>query len=215
MVPRTALDFTWTEALRFAQSEICGSFVECGTWRGGCAFGMALVQTDLPKEERRKVWMFDSFQGLPPATDRDGPLAIEYQKDISSPLYFDNCRAEYMDTAMEAFRLNLDINSCRIVPGWFEETIPVHMETLEKERIAILRIDADWYDPVHYVLEHFGPLVSRGGLVILDDYYTWDGCARAVHDYVSRHDLPWRIKGLSDFTSAYMVKTDGRATREL
>jgi O-methyltransferase len=215
MVPRTALDFTWIQALRFAQSEIRGSFVECGTWRGGCAFGMALVQADLSNEERRKVWMFDSFQGLPPATERDGPLAIEYQKDIWSPTYFDNCRAEYVDTAVEALRRGLGMNSCRIVPGWFEETIPVYLETLDKEGIAVLRIDADWYDPVHYVLEHLGPLVSGGGLIIVDDYYTWDGSARAVHDYLSRHDLPWRIKGLSDFTSAYMIKAEGRTTREL
>jgi hypothetical protein len=62
MVPRTALDFTWIQALRFAQSEIRGSVVECGTWRGGCAFGMALVKADLSNEERRTVWMFDSFQ---------------------------------------------------------------------------------------------------------------------------------------------------------
>jgi O-methyltransferase len=37
------------------------------------------------------------------------------------------------------------------------------------------------------------PFVSAGGLVILDDYWTWDGCTRAVHDYLSREQLPYRI----------------------
>lgn len=59
------------------------------------------------------------------------------------------------------------------MPGWFDKTIPLHLDVLAQEGIAFLRIDADWYDPVLYVLEHLAPLVSDGGLIILDDYYVW------------------------------------------
>ena len=38
------------------------------------------------------------------------------------------------------------------------------------------------------------PYVTSSGLVILDDYYTWDGCARALHDYLSMHKIADRIE---------------------
>lgn len=67
--------------------------------------------------------------------------------------------------------------------GWFEETVPKYAS--EDPVIALLRLDGDWYDSTSICLEHLFPRVSVGGLVIIDDYGQWDGCTRAVHDYLS------------------------------
>jgi O-methyltransferase len=205
MVPESELHFSWMEAVRLADSPIAGAIVECGTWKGGCAFGMALCQRAAFGEVRRRVWMFDSFEGLPAATLRDGPDAIAYQADTQSPLYFDNCRADYQEVITSAVELGLGRDECHIVRGWFETTIPLELDSLRASGIAVLRIDADWYDPVHYVLEMFAPLVTDGGVIIIDDYYTWSGCTQAVHDYLSRTKKKWQIRSSPGEVSAHIV----------
>src|SRR5262249_31879835 len=69
-----------------------------------------------------------------------------------------------------------------------------------------LRIDCDWYEPVHRVLVHLVPLVNEECPIILDDYYAWDGCARATHDYLSQNDLSWRVRSMDRFDGAWMIK---------
>jgi hypothetical protein len=73
-------------------------------------------------------------------------------------------------------------------------------------RIALLRLDGDWYHSTAVCLEHLVPIVPEGGVVILDDYYVFDGCARATHDFLSRHDVPYRICPVPGGVGAYFVK---------
>ncbi len=70
--------------------DIPGDFVECGIWRGGSSFLMAdlLRWTGV---RGRKVWLFDSFEGLPAPEEIDGPAAMAYAESTDSPGYFDNC----------------------------------------------------------------------------------------------------------------------------
>ena len=56
-------------------------------------------------------------------------------------------------------------------------------------------------------LEALFPLVTQGGLVIIDDYYTWDGCAKAVHDYLSSIKSACRIRQFMNDV-AYITKTE-------
>ena len=65
---------------------------------------------------------------------------------------------------------------------------------MEEKEIAILRLDGDWdaYSVKECLVKLF-PLVSENGLVIIDDYYTWDGCSKAVHDYLSEVKSPSRV----------------------
>ena len=51
------------------------------------------------------------------------------------------------------------------------------------EKIAILRLDMDLYEPTKVALEQLEPLVSPGGVILIDDYYAWDGAAKATDDY--------------------------------
>ena len=57
--------------------------------------------------------------------------------------------------------------------------------------IALLRLDGDWYDSTICALENLAPCVTSGGLIIVDDYYLFDGCTRAVNEYAAAHN--WRI----------------------
>src|SRR5205807_4683586 len=73
----------------------------------------------------------------------------------------------------------------RFVVGPVEETIPAEMP----ERVALLRLDTDWYESTKHELEHLFPRLVRGGVLIIDDYGTWGGCRQAVDEYTAAHDL--------------------------
>lgn len=210
MVPPESLAFSWRKAVGAAAAGHGEPLVECGVWRGGCSLGMALAQRMALGEVRAPVYMFDSFAGLPPATTRDGPAAQRYQEETTAPEYFDNCRASAGEVEAARNAFGLSQADCAIIPGWFEETLPIWRKHLAQTRIALLRIDCDWYRPVRLVLEELVPLVAEDGLVIIDDYYSWDGCARAVHDYLSVNDKCYRIRALPDFSCAYFIKQEAR-----
>ena len=188
-----------------------GDFAECGTWKGGASFAMLLVQRLLYGKIVKPVWMFDSFQGLPAADERDGPLALKYQREIDGPGYFDNCREAFENVMTFVQKFGFRTDEAIIVPGWFTDSLPPHKEALSRRSLAVLRVDCDFYEPVSYVLNELAPLVTEQGTIILDDYYAWDGCARATHDFLSRNDLSWRIRSVEKFHGAWMIKQAHRS----
>lgn len=164
--------------------KVDGCIIECGVWRGGMIAGMADVLG-----ANREYYLFDSFEGLPDAKEIDGEGALAWQADKESSNYHDNCTAE-IEWAQKAMNKSKATN-VTFLKGWFEDTIP---QFQLKEPIAVLRLDGDWYDSTMVCLEHLFPLVIPGGLIILDDYYAWDGCSKALHDYLSKHKRSERIK---------------------
>ena len=184
--------------LNLAESvtSISGAIVECGTWKGGMIAGIA---TYLGKN--REYYLFDSFEGLPPVESVDGPAAKKWQENTESPTYFDNCKASESD-ALKAMAL-AGIENPKLIKGWFEDTLP---KVTFPKGIALLRMDADWYKSTYQILESLFPYVKQGGLILIDDYYTWDGCSKAVHDYLSLHKRPERISSYKGV--CYMVKKE-------
>src|SRR5437588_2371696 len=75
MVPPSAIEFSMNQMLAAIDAGLAGVVVECGTWKGGCSFAMLLAQQAAYGQIRRPVYMLDSFEGLPQAEERDGPLA--------------------------------------------------------------------------------------------------------------------------------------------
>jgi O-methyltransferase len=158
-----------------------GSIVECGTWRGGMIAGIADVLGS-----GRSYCLCDSFQGLPPAKEIDGDAAQAWQADTTSPGYYNNCTASEED-ARAAMTMS-SAKDYQIVKGWFDKTLP----KLPPQPIALLRMDADWYDSTKCILDSLADRVVCGGLIIIDDYYTWEGCTVAVNEFAARSK--WRIR---------------------
>ncbi len=180
--------------------KIPGCVVECGVWRGGMIAGIADVLGP-----DRQYFLLDSFEGLPRARPEvDGAAVIAWQSDVTSPAYYNNCKAEEAEAAAS---MNLSrATTFSLVKGWFNETVPKFNPPSE---IAVLRLDGDLYDSTRICLEYLFPKVADGGVVLIDDYYDWDGCARAVNEYVSRSDVPSavpRIRQFRDHALAYIVK---------
>lgn len=95
------------------------------------------------------------------------------------------------------------VNNFLITKGWFKDTLPLFRD---KDRIALLRLDGDWYESIFDSLKYLYPLINKGGVIIVDDYYVWDGCAKAVHDYLAMNKLTDRIYSTTNNVT-YIIKT--------
>ena len=156
-----------------------GAVIECGTWRGGMIAGIA----DVLGPERH-YYLCDSFEGLPAAEQVDGANAKKYEVDPTNPWYHNNCTASE-DEAREAMAKSTAKN-VSIVKGWFENTLA----TLPQEPIALLRLDGDWYSSTKCALETLADRVVSRGMILIDDYYFWEGCTMAVNEYAAQKKWP-------------------------
>ncbi len=170
------------------------SVVECGVWKGGASFALMGL---LP--ECSEFHLFDSFEGLPEPTERDGLRASQLSKEnlfVNGRNY--SSEDEVIDSIIE-FGFS---DRAKVHKGWFDET--VRPENIHRP-IGLLRLDGDWYDSTRVVLDRLFAFVAPGGLVILDDYFDWPGCSQAVHDFLSKNALPDTIRTY-DEKVAFIVK---------
>lgn len=192
MVPQ----YMFVDNLRVASlvADVPGCVVECGVWKGGMSAGIASLLG-----ARRTYFLFDSFEGLPPAQPIDGEKAIAWQNSPESPAYYENCSAgeEYARRAMA----KAGASAARLVRGWFSDTVPPFVPP---EPIAFLRLDGDWYESTMVCLTHLYDKVTPGGVIVLDDYYSWDGCSRATHDFLSKRSAVERIRAQGSV--CYLIK---------
>jgi O-methyltransferase len=174
-----------------------GAIVECGTWKGGMA--AALIQVGGP---RRNYLFFDSFEGLPPAREIDGEKAHAWQADTQSATYYDNCSASLQEFDATIRRARATPCQVSVHKGLFSETLP----NIQPPPIAVLRLDGDWYDSTMQCLDTFWDSMIPGGLIIVDDYYTWDGCTRAVHDFLSKRKAREKLRQARFGNVSYLIK---------
>ncbi len=160
-----------------------GDLIETGVWRGGAVILMRAVLEAYGVSDRR-VWVADSFAGLPP------PDPEKYPHDRDLDLH----RFGYLAVPLEQVRANferyglLDDQVC-FLKGWFRDTLP----TIRAERFAVIRLDGDLYESTMDALTHLYPKLSMGGWLIVDDYGDIAACRQAVQDYRDRHHINDRI----------------------
>ena len=171
-----------------------GDIVECGVWNGGSAAIMSAACRD-NKNHLRTVWLFDSFAGLPPPGSKDG----EHARDA----YFEGwCHGSVEEVTKIFNQLHLSLDPVRIITGWFNSTL----KTESIKTIALLHIDADWYESVKVVLEELYDKVVDGGFIVLDDYWTWQGCRQAIREYLREHQIEGVVFKSVDSHGVYFQK---------
>lgn len=156
-----------------------GDFLEAGVWRGGACIFMRGILEAYGDTERR-VFVADSFKGLPP------PTPERYPADAGNTQHLEAALAVSRDTVEENFR-RYGLLDRRVVflEGWFKDTLPA----APIERLSVLRLDGDMYESTIQILESCYHKVSRGGAVIVDDFHVVQGCARATNDFRARHGI--------------------------
>ena len=161
MVHESGVRFAVQQVLQAVEREVPGVIVECGVWRGGCSIAMLLAQRKQFGRVVRPVYMLDSFQGLPPVTCRDGPLAKHWQAGGDPQKFFQNCTASKDDLQKVLDAHSFEEGDYKIISGWFRDTLPSVTNSVKRRSIALLRLDSDWYDSTLDCLNQLMPLVSQ------------------------------------------------------
>jgi hypothetical protein len=197
------------DAVRYCvRRNVPGDFVECGVWRGGSVLAMILVLQELGVTDR-DIYLFDTFDGMTAPTAHDTsqfhPPAVEMWQEaerndsIVFPEYFDSTSFNQESVRDFLRSTGYPADSIRIVAGKVEETLP----ECAPDRLALLRLDTDWYESTRHELEHLYPRLSAGGVLIIDDYGHWEGARRAVDEYFSEQPL---LLNRIDYTGRIAVK---------
>jgi O-methyltransferase len=194
------------EATRYVQENaIAGSVVECGVWKGGSM--MAVARTLLKAgDASRDLYLFDTFEGMAPPSPHDvdvGGRAAEVLLRTSDQAQSDSvwCRAGLDEVKEAVGSTGYPADKVHYVKGRVEATIP----GAAPERIALLRLDTDWYESTRHELEHLFPRLVAGGVLIIDDYGHWKGARKAVDEYLRQHGVKLLLNRI-DYTGRIAVK---------
>jgi len=215
-----ALPYTMTGHARLAalvdgvrycvRREVPGAFAECGVWRGGSVLAMILTLQELGVSDR-DLHLYDTFEGMTAPTEsdvseHDGSALEDWTEakrqgdrpwsEVFGAHVFDeeSVRETLESTGYPAERIHL-------VRGPVEETIPGYAPG----QLALLRLDTDWYESTRHELIHLYPRLADAGVLIIDDYGHWEGCARAVDEYFAAHGPPPLLSRI-DYTGRIAVK---------
>ena len=160
----TSLDYVRT-------NNIEGDFIETGVWRGGASI-FAKKYFDL-YGMNRKVFVADSFKGLPPP---------QVKEDAGDPHHTIDFLRVSLASVQENFRMYgaLDENVI-FLEGWFEDTLPNNSQI---QKLSVLRMDGDMFKSTMDVFDSCYHKVVKGGRVIIDDYCI-PNCKNAVEKFRS------------------------------
>lgn len=187
------------------KNNIEGDFVECGVWKGG-SVGACMLTLSKLSENNRKIWLFDTFEGM------NTPSEVDY--DINGKLASDRMNVEDKETSWIWAKAQLDlvknnvysfgypIEKISFIKGLVEETL-VKKEIPEK--ISLLRLDTDWYESTKIELEVLYPRLVSGGVLIIDDYGHWNGCRKAVDEFFDSMEFSPFLNRI-DYTGRIIIK---------
>ena len=182
--------FSLIESVRYVvKNEIPGDIVECGVWRGGSMMASAKTLLEL-KNQEKQLYLFDTFEGMtkPEKIDVSKSNLVASEEFNQTKVDSDSstwCRATIDDVKSNLFSVGYDKSKIHFIKGKVEDTLPRD----EPKSISILRLDTDCYKSTKHELTHLFPKISKGGVLIIDDYGFWQGAKKAVDEYISENNI--------------------------
>lgn len=162
-----------------------GQFIEAG-----CALGGSTIQIGKSKSTDRVLKVYDVFGMIPPPSPKDGTAVQQRYEEIESGASkgirgetyygYETHLLEKVKQHLRQFGLSEE-DHIHLIQGLYEDTL------FPDSPIAFAHIDCDWYESVRTCLERITPHLSDGGLIVMDDYFDWEGCKTAVDEYFSAH----------------------------
>ena len=196
------------EAVKYIVSNnIVGDLVECGVWKGGSC--MLIARTLLEYDQNdRLLWLYDTFEGMTLPTNEDieketgikgGDLLENIEKNTDKYNMWAYAPEDIVRKNMESTKYPSD--KIKYIRGKVEDTLN---ETKPKS-IALLRLDTDWYESTKAEMDALYPLITSGGVLIIDDYGHFEGARKAIDEYfksIKEQPLMHRI----DYTGRMIIK---------
>jgi O-methyltransferase len=177
---------------------IAGDVVECGSAKGGSAALMALTLREL--NSKRKLWLFDTFEGLPAPTSKDPDLEL-------ADLFTGTCIGT-LSEVRELFQRFEVLEGVEFVKGLFQQVLPV----TPVPPISVLHIDGDWYESVKACLDFLYDKVVPYGVIQFDDYGYWKGTRKAVDEFFKQRGIHIPLRRL-DYSGRFLIKPGATSDR--
>jgi O-methyltransferase len=176
------------------RNKIPGALVECGVFMGGNIEVMIRALQSMQIDDR-DIYLYDTFAGMPQPDARDdeglgGAMKISWEAhrtDADGTSGSDWMRATVETVRQRIEPLGYPVARLHFVKGMVEDTIP----GVAPDKIAILRLDTDFYSSTKHELKHLYPRLMPGGILIIDDYGAIPGARLAADEYASENDLGW------------------------
>jgi O-methyltransferase len=176
------------------KSGIRGDVVECGVWRGGSSMSMAMSLMHFG-DKSRMLYLYDTFEGVwsaPVEQDKfiaaknsefdkffkERLVAAEKQERTEDDLYRHQTSLEEVREHMLSTGYPKD--KIKLVKGFVEDSIPKECP----ETLAMMRLDTDFYASTRHELVHLYPRLSKGGVLLIDDYGHYMGAREATDEYL-------------------------------
>jgi len=191
--------FALTEAVRYViQNNVLGDIVECGVWKGGSMMAISKTLMNIENSEKH-LYLYDTFEGMTKPKDidisYDNVLASkEFEKTKMNDGSSSWCSAQLDDVKKAVYSTGYDKEKIHFIKGKVEDTIPAKVP----ECISLLRLDTDWYESTRHELVHLFPKLSKGGVLIIDDYGYWKGVRKAVDEYISENKISILLNRIDD-----------------
>ena len=187
------------------KNNIEGDFVECGVWKGGSSMMIALT---LLKNNitNKKIYLYDTYEGMSEPTEEDvnygnHKAKNKYAETLNTESGSDWCRSEIDEVKKNLYSTGYPKENIIFVKGKVENTIP---KTIP-DKIALLRLDTDWYESTKHEMENLYPILSENGVLIIDDYGHWQGCRKAVDEYFENNNISILLNRV-DYTGRTGIK---------
>jgi O-methyltransferase len=181
--------------IEIESKQIEGCIIEIGVWKGGSILSMILT-SELFSKTPREFHLYDTFEGMTVASDVDKDLNNNSAESLMNQNAWVRCIS-----GLDEVKSNIQRHT-NITP--YYHVGDIRQNNVVPEKIAILRLDTDWYDSTKYELETFYNNVSPGGIIIIDDYGHWQGCKKAVDEFLEKH--PTIVLQTIDYTGRYFYK---------
>jgi hypothetical protein len=176
-------------------NNIDGDFIEIGVWKGGCIMAICLKLIQLNKTNK-KIFLYDTFQGMSEAEDIDVDLCGETAKNW---LKTNDCIA-----SIDEVKINVENTGYPKDLIFYKIGNILETNILEiPKNISLLRLDTDWYNTTKFELENFEPNVCKKGIIIIDDYGHWKGSKKATDEYIDKKQINLNI---IDYTGVWWEK---------
>ncbi|WP_372629559.1 TylF/MycF/NovP-related O-methyltransferase [Cohnella sp.] len=165
--------------------DIEGDIVECGVWRGGSMMLCALTLKQL-NCVNRKLYLYDTYSGMPMPNKIDinhaGESAIDKWLEHNGEHW---CESPISEVKINMKKTGYPADNIIFIEGLVEDTIP----NVIPSKVALLRLDTDFYESTYHELKYLFPILSCNGIIILDDYGHWNGAKEAIDKYISENNL--------------------------
>ncbi|MFI5171711.1 MAG: TylF/MycF/NovP-related O-methyltransferase [Chitinophagales bacterium] len=192
------------QAVHFVEkNDVEGDIVECGVWKGGSSMLAALSLKSL-NSFNRHLFLYDTFEGMSNPSDLDisvdGDKPAEHWEKISKDDKI-FCYSSIDEVKVNLAKTSYPQTNIHFIKGKVEDTIPGTLP----QKISILRLDTDWFESTYHELKYLFPLLSKNGILIIDDYGHWKGARTAVDSYFKEMNI-YPLLQRTDYTGRMMVK---------